>query len=135
MKEAGVNVEVEQVDSAAWTDMKANGGVMCGIGNWYVDYNDPDSMLYPVSDGRVDLNSIFWHNDEFKQLMIDGVQTDDDAERQEIYARADEILTHEDFAGAMLYNETMFYLKKPYVENFEVTFTYRTMFKDTDIVQ
>ncbi|MEI3266945.1 ABC transporter substrate-binding protein [Frisingicoccus sp.] len=135
MKEAGVNVEVEQVDSAAWTDMKANGGVMCGIGNWYVDYNDPDSMLYPVSDGRVDLNSIFWHNDEFKQLMIDGVQTDDDAERQEIYARADEILTHEDFAVAMLYNETMFYLKKPYVENFEVTFTYRTMFKDTDIVQ
>ena len=67
--------------------------------------------------------------------MIDGVQTDDDAERQEIYARADEILTHEDFAVAMLYNETMFYLKKPYVENFEVTFTYRTMFKDTDIVQ
>ena len=133
MKEAGINVEVEQVDSAAWTDMKKSGGVTCGIGNWYVDYNDPDSMLYPVSDGRVDLNSIFWHNDEFKQLMIDGVQTDDDAQRQEIYARADEILTHEEFAVAMLYNETLFYLKKPYVKDFEVTFTYRTMFKDADI--
>ena len=54
MKEAGINVQVEQVDSAAWTDMKKNGGIMCSIGNWYVDYNDPDSMLYPVSDGRVD---------------------------------------------------------------------------------
>ena len=133
MKEAGINVEVEQVDSAAWTDMKKSGGVTCGIGNWYVDYNDPDSMLYPVSDGRVDLSSMFWHNDEFKQLMIDGVQTDDDAQRQEIYARADEILTHEEFAVAMLYNETLFYLKKPYVKDFEVTFTYRTMFKDADI--
>lgn len=133
MKEAGINVEVEQVDSAAWTDMKKSGGVTCGIGNWYVDYNDPDSMLYPVSDGRVDLNSIFWHNDEFKQLMLDGVETDDAAERQEIYARADEILTHEEFAVAMLYNETLFYLKKPYVKDFEVTFTYRTMFKDADI--
>ena len=133
MKEAGINVEVEQVDSAAWTDMKKSGGVTCGIGNWYVDYNDPDSMLYPVSDGRVDLSSMFWHNDEFKQLMIDGVQTDDDAQRQEIYARADEILTHEEFAVAMLYNETLFYLKKPYVKDFEVTFTYRTMFNDADI--
>ncbi|MDD6231969.1 ABC transporter substrate-binding protein [Frisingicoccus sp.] len=133
MKEAGINVEVEQVDSAAWTDMKKSGGVTCGIGNWYVDYNDPDSMLYPVSDGRVDLNSIFWHNDEFKQLMLDGVETDDAAERQEIYARADEILTHEEFPVTMLYNETLFYLKKPYVKGFEVTFTYRTMFKDADI--
>lgn len=133
MKEAGINVEVEQVDSAAWTDMKKNGGVTCGIGNWYVDYNDPDSMLYPVSDGRTDLSSMFWHNDEFKQLMIDGVQTDDEAQRQEIYARADEILTHEEFAVAMLYNETMFYLKKPYVKDFEVTSTYRTMFGNTDI--
>lgn len=134
MKEAGINVQVEQVDSSAWTDMKANGGVTCGISNWYVDYNDPDSMLYPVSDGHSDLNSSFWHNDEFKQLMIDGVQTDDETERQAIYQRADEILTHEDFAVAMLYNETLFYLKKPYVTGFEVTSTYRTMFANTDIV-
>lgn len=133
MKEAGINVEVEQVDSAAWTDMKKSGGVTCGIGNWYVDYNDPDSMLYPVSDGRTDLNSMFWHNDEFKQLMIDGVQTDDEAQRQEIYAKADDILTHKEFAVAMLYNEILFYLKKPYVTGFEVTSTYRTMFNNTDI--
>ena len=108
-KEAGFNVEIEQVDSAAWTDMKKSGGVTCGVGNWYVDYNDPDSMLYPVSDGRVDLNSMFWHNEEFKTLMEEGVQTDDTAKRQEIYARADEILTHEDFGAVMLYNETLYY--------------------------
>lgn len=135
MKEAGIKVNVNQVDSAAWSDMKASGSLEVGLSSWYVDYNDPDSMLYPVSDGRVDANSIFWHNDEFKSLMEQGVQLEDVAERQEIYARADEILTHEEFAVAMLYNETMFYLKKPYVEGFEVTFTYRTMFKDADIVK
>lgn len=109
------------------------GKVTCGIGNWYVDYNDPDSMLYPMSDGRTDLSSSFFHNDEFKQLMIEGIQTEDTAKRQEIYAKADHILTHEQFPVVMLYNETLFYLKKPYVKNFEVTFTYRTMFKDADI--
>ena len=133
MAEAGIRVEIEQVDSAAWTDMKKAGKVTCGIGNWYVDYNDPDSMLYPMSDGRTDLSSSFFHNDEFKQLMIEGIQTEDTAKRQEIYANADHILTHEQFPVVMLYNETMFYLKKPYVKNFEVTFTYRTMFKDADI--
>ena len=45
------------------------------------------------------------------------------------------ILTHEDYAVAMLYNETIYYLKKPYVKDFEVTFTYRTMFGKTDIEQ
>ena len=135
MEEAGVHVEIEQVDAAAWSDMKKSGSITCNIGNWYVDYNDPDSMLYPVSDGRTNLTSSFWHNDEFKQLMIDGIQTDDADERQEIYSRCDYILTHEDFAVAMLYNETMFYLKKPYVKDFDVTFTYRTMYKDADIVK
>lgn len=135
MKDAGIHVNVNQVDSAAWSDMKASGSIEVGLSSWYVDYNDPDSMLYPVSDGRVDSNSIFWHNEEFKSLMEKGVQTEDTAERQEIYARADEILTHEEFGVAMLYNETMFYLKKPYVEGFEVTFTYRTMFKNADIVK
>ena len=65
--------------------------------------------------------------------MIDGVQTEDTAERQQIYAKADHILTHEDFAANTIYNETMFYLKKPYVKDFAVTFTYRTMFNNTDI--
>ena len=47
--------------------MKKAGKVTCGIGNWYVDYNVPDCMLYPMSDGRTDLSSSFFHNDEFKQ--------------------------------------------------------------------
>lgn len=46
-KAAGIRVEVEQVDSAAWADMKKNGGVDCGISNWYVDYSDPE---YALSD-------------------------------------------------------------------------------------
>ena len=34
MAEAGIRVEIEQVDSAAWTDMKKAGKVTCGIGDW-----------------------------------------------------------------------------------------------------
>lgn len=134
-KAAGVNITVDQVDSAGWSDMKRSGGVDCGISNWYVDYNDPDSMLYPVSDGRTDTNSSFWHNDEFKQLMIDGVQTTDVAERQEIYKRAEYILTREDFASSPLYNETKYYVLNPRVTGFSIGSTFRMFWKTADIAE
>ena len=132
-KDAGINVEVEQVDSAAWSDMKANGGVDCGIGNWYVDYNDTDSMFYPYQDSRTDGRSSFWHNDEYKKLLEDGVKTTDEAERQKIYQRADEIMTREDFAVTPLYNETKYYILNPRVSGFEMGPTYRMFWKNAEI--
>lgn len=132
-KEAGINVNVEQVDSAAWSDMKSSGGVDCYIANWYVDYNDPDSMLYSYMDSRTDSNSSFWHNAEFKELTEKGVQTTDEAERQEIYQRAEYIMTREDFAVAPLYNETKYYVLNPAITGFEMGSTYRMFWKNADI--
>lgn len=127
-KAAGINVTIEQVDSAAWTDMKKSGGV----GNWYVDYNDPDSMLYPVSDSRTDRSSSFWHNDEFKKLMEEGVKTADEAERQEIYVKAEHILTREDYAIAPIYNESKCYLLNPKVTGLVMDSSFRNFYVNAD---
>ena len=128
---AGIRVEVEQVDSAAWSDMKKSGGVDCGISNWYVDYSDPESMLYPMT--KTETNSSFWHNAEFDQLMEDGIATTDEAERQTIYAKAEHIMTREDWATTPLYNETKFYLLNPSITGFQVDATFRMFWKDADI--
>ena len=130
-KAAGINVEVEQVDSAAWSDMKKNGGVDCGISNWYVDYSDPESMLYPMT--KTDTNSSFWHNAEFDKLMDEGIATTDEAERQEIYKKAEHIMTREDWATTPLYNETKFYLLNPRITGFEMDATFRMFWKNADI--
>lgn len=132
-KAAGIRVEVEQVDSAAWSDMKKNGGVDCGISNWYVDYSDPESMLYPMT--KTDSNSSFWHNAEFDQLLEDGIATTDPAERQEIYAKAEHIMTREDWATTPLYNETKFYLLNPKITGFKMNATFRMFWKNADIQQ
>lgn len=132
-KAAGINVEVEQVDSAAWSDMKKNGGVDCGIANWYVDYSDPESMLYPMT--KTDSNSSFWHNDEFDRLLAEGIATTDTAERQEIYAKAEHIMTREDWATTPLYNETKFYLLNPTITGFEMDSTFRMFWENADIQQ
>lgn len=131
-KAAGINVNIEQVDSAAWTDMKKSGGVDTGVGNWYVDYNDPDSMLYPVSDGRTDFSSSFWHNEEFKKLMEDGVKTADQAERQDIYEKAEHILTREDYAAAPIFNESKCYLLNPKVTGLVIDSTFRYFYVNAD---
>lgn len=130
-KAAGINVEVEQVDSAAWSDMKKSGGVDCSISNWYVDYSDPESMLYPMT--TTDSNSSFWHNEEFDQLLADGIATTDADERQEIYAKAEHIMTREDWATTPVYNETKFYLLNPKITGFEVDSTFRMFWKNADI--
>ncbi len=132
-KAGGFDITVEPVDSAAWSDMKKHGGIDCSIANWYVDYNDPDSMLYPVSDARTDLTSSFWHNAQFKKLMDDGVQTDDTAKRQEIYQQAEHILTREEFADLPLINETKFYLLNPKVSGFAIGATNRIILESADI--
>ena len=128
---AGIRVEVEHVDSAAWSDMKKSGGVDCGISNWYVDYSDPESMLYPMT--KTETNSSFWHNAEFDQLMEDGIATTDEAERQAIYAKAEHIMTREDWATTPLYNETKFYLLNPSITGFQMDATFRMFWKNADI--
>lgn len=130
-KAAGINVEVEQVDSAAWSDMKKSGGVDCGISNWYVDYSDPESMLYPMT--KTDTNSSFWHNAEFDKLLEEGIATTSAEERQEIYKKAEHIMTREDWATTPLYNETKFYLLSPTITGFEMDKTFRMFWKNADI--
>ena len=111
--------------------MKKSGGVDCGISNWYVDYSDPESMLYPMT--KTETNSSFWHNAEFDQLMEDGIATTDDAERQAIYAKAEHIMTREDWATTPLYNETKFYLLNPSITGFQMDATFRMFWKNADI--
>jgi oligopeptide transport system substrate-binding protein len=132
-KAAGIKVTIEPVDSAAWSDMKKNGGMDCSISNWYVDYSDPDSMLYPVNDTRTDFTSCFWHNSTFKNLMEEGVQTDDAGQRQEIYEKAEHILTREEYAVVPLINETQFYLLNPKITGFKIGTANRLDFSRADI--
>ena len=90
-----------------------------------------ESMLYPMT--KTDTNSSFWHNAEFDKLMDEGIATTDEAERQEIYKKAEHIMTREDWATTPLYNETKFYLLNPSITGFEMDATFRMFWKNADI--
>lgn len=133
-KAAGINIKINQVDNAAWADIKRSGQLTMAISNWYVDYNDPDGMIYQcMSEKMTSQNSNFYADEEFNQLLEEGRKTEDPAKREEIYKKADEILTRRDYGSIPIFNETMFYLTKDYVKNFEVSSTYRYFYGQADI--
>lgn len=131
---SGINIKINQVDNAAWADMKRSGQVSMAISNWYVDYADPDGMIYQtMSEKMTKQNSNFYADEEFNQLLNDARGEADTQKRGEMYKKADELLTRRDYAAIPICNETMFYLAKDYVKGFEVTSSYRYYFGNADL--
>lgn len=125
-KPAGINIEIETVDHAAYTDQNKAGKLQLSVSNWYTDYVDPDGMIYQrMSETSTSQVSNKYAGKEFNELITKARQISDENERQTLYAEADKILTHEDFGAIPLYNDTYFYLLSDRVQNFEVTSIYR----------
>ncbi|MEG0076160.1 MAG: ABC transporter substrate-binding protein, partial [Eubacterium sp.] len=131
MKASGINLEITQVDGAGYTDMNKQGGIELSVSNWYTDYVDPDGMIYQrLSATTTAQVSNKYANPEFNTLLNDARKIKDEKQREALYQKADELLTHKDYGAIPLYNDSMFYLKQDNVDNFEVTSIYRYYFKD-----
>ena len=88
-------------------------------------------MIYQrMSETTTQQVSNKYRNPEFNQLINDARKIKDENQRAELYKKADNILTHQDYGAIPLYNDTMFYLVGDNVENFEVTSIYRYHFWD-----
>lgn len=134
-KQAGFEINVQQMDGAAYSAMAKSANVPLGISNWYVDYIDPDGMIYQRFSNTTTMNnsSSRYNNPEFNALIDEARQITDETKRQELYQKADEILTRQDYGAIPLFNETKYYLQNPAVKNFEVTDMFRFHFKTAEL--
>ncbi|MBP2650824.1 MAG: hypothetical protein H6Q74_1649 [Firmicutes bacterium] len=133
-KAAGIRITINQVDNAAWADMKHSGKMTMAVSNWYIDYVDPDGMIYQtMSEKLTKQNSNFYADPIFNNLLNTARATLDSSQREAMYKQADQILTRKDYAAIPICNETMFYLAKSYVKGFNVDSSYRYYFGTTDI--
>ena len=134
VKPAGINLKVTSVDNASFTDMSKNGKIQLGLGNWYIDYVDPDGMIYQRLHSKITKNSYnLYSSPEFDKMLDDARVEADKAKRTDLYKKADAMATRTDFAAIPIYNESMFYMSKPYLKSFKVTSAYRVRFADSDI--
>lgn len=134
MKPAGINLKVTSVDNATFTDMSKSGKVQMGLGNWYIDYIDPDGMIYQRLHSKITKNSYnLYNNPEFDKILDSARVESNKEKRIELYKTADDIATRKDFAAIPIYNESMFYMNKPYLKDFKVTSAYKYVFAKSDI--
>ncbi|MDR1482987.1 MAG: ABC transporter substrate-binding protein [Synergistaceae bacterium] len=123
VKEAGIDIKIVQVDSAAMTEMRNGGKVPLEIFDWYADFPDPDGFIYSMlySSNAATLTSNY-KSAEFDKLLDDARAATDPAKRAELYKEADRLATRVDFAAIPLFHEKSYYLAKPYVRNFKMVY-------------
>lgn len=120
-KEAGFDIKIESMDAATFNQKKKDGELQLYLTGWAGLYPDGDHHMYAyLFSENTKTKSLNYNNPEFDELMSKARVSTDEAERAELYKKADEIATRQDFAVIPLYNQTSYYLSKPYVENMKV---------------
>jgi ABC-type transport system substrate-binding protein len=86
-----------------------------------------------MSKASAKQRSNFYDSAEFNDLLEQARTMTDNAKRAELYKKADELATRIDYSIIPIYNESMFYMAKPYVKDFKVSPAYRFRFFNSDI--
>jgi oligopeptide transport system substrate-binding protein len=110
-----VELQVEVVPPADYYahSMKTKPAIM--MGGWCADYADPDNFLRVA----VQLDLPDWHHLEYEQLLERTRVITDQAERMNLYARADRILMEEAVIVPVVYSRTHLLLK-PWVRQYPI---------------
>ena len=118
LKEAGITMNVEVIDSGIWSSSRAAGELQATVVGWFPLYADADNQMYTYyySENAVG-KGVFYKNDEFDSLVTQGRQSLDTDKRVELYKKADYILSREDYGTIPLYYGKLQFVAKPYVKN------------------
>lgn len=121
VKEAGIDLTIESLDAAAFNQKKKDGELQLYLATWNGLYPDGDhfmnAYLYSVNSRTKSVN---YNNSKFDEIMSKARVSSNKEERAKLYKEADAIATREDYAVIPLYNQSSFFLAKPYVENMKI---------------
>ena len=95
LQEVGVTVNITEYD---WTTYKTKCQTdpydICFYG-WTGDNGDPDNFMNLLADSNWSINVARWSNDEYKDLIAQGVTLPDGEERNAIYHQCEEMVAEE----------------------------------------
>jgi oligopeptide transport system substrate-binding protein len=112
----GLNVTLDPREPSTYFASLSEDAPPAYRAGWCQDYPDTNSYLYDVFFSGSSQNDTGFFNEEFDQLVSDARLSLDDAARQEMYARAEEILVDEQAAIIPIYWYALALMVKPDVE-------------------
>lgn len=121
MKEAGIIMNIEKVDSATYSEMRNSNRIQSNLADWYADYMDADMYLYALFHSTFcDGFSIAYHDDWLDEQLEIARSSQDPAERTELYKKLDRYLANEKFVFIPLYQDQSFWLCSSRVEGLAI---------------
>lgn len=120
-KKIGVDLKVSVQDAAKWSADWAAGSLEITSLSWHPLYADADNHMYTYFySENAKGKSSFYNNAEFDKLVTEARASTDEDKRVELYKKADDILTRQDYATLPLFYPKFQFVAKDYVKNAKV---------------
>jgi len=107
LSKIGVTAEIKSVDWATYLEKATKGEFDAFMLGWTGDNGDPDNFIYTLldKDSIGSNNYAYYSNDELHTILIEAQTETDQAKRNELYKKAQEII-HEDAPWVPLVHST-----------------------------
>jgi peptide/nickel transport system substrate-binding protein len=97
LRRVGIDAKLDPFDWSVFLDKIHNGEHAMVLTGWSGDNGDPDNFMYTLLDKDSArrpnaLNYSFWRDETYHQLMLQGQETSDPAQRALIYERANAMI-------------------------------------------
>lgn len=117
-KNLGANVKLENQEWKTFLDTRHQGNYDVSRAGWCADYNEPTSFLNMVLSDSSN-NTVHYKSPAFDKLIADTLKVTDEAQRSELYSKAEQQLD-KDSAIVPVYYYVNARLVKPWVGGYPV---------------
>lgn len=115
----GVDVEIQQAESATFFQDVAAGQYQIFILGWIMDYPDEENLFNLHFDSESANNDTFYNNPQVDTLLRDALKQTDQQQRIQLYQQVEQIILDE-VPWFPLFFDRYHLLVKPYVQNYLV---------------
>ena len=115
-KNLGANVKLENQEWKTFLDTRHQGNYDVSRAGWCADYNEPTSFLNMVLSDSSN-NTVHYKSPAFDKLIADTLKVTDEAQRSELYSKAEQQLD-KDSAIVPVYYYVNARLVKPWVDGY-----------------
>ncbi|MDR0648964.1 MAG: ABC transporter substrate-binding protein [Synergistaceae bacterium] len=122
MAEIGVKVTIDQMDSAAWYAVRADGDLPTYTTYWAADYNDPDNFIYTFfAPGNTVRRSFNFDNEELSRRVAAARAMTDPEARIKEYQDLEKAIIQDEAAWIPLFQRQHIFVTSDRVEGFKVS--------------
>jgi len=122
MAEVGVKVTIDQMDSAAWYGIRADGDLPAYTSVWSADYNDPDNFFYTFfAPGNTVRRSFNFSNEELSKRVEKARTIVDPAIRVKEYQALEKAIIQDDAAWIPMFARQHIFVVSDRVKGYQVS--------------